>query len=82
MKTEYHFIPHTFYYDSAYFVLNSTSLRCCPSVRTHSFNLARRFPTARLAIFSGIAEICFRIAILRSLMVRGLVVYTFALRHP
>jgi hypothetical protein len=31
---------------------------------------------------SGITEICFRIAILRSLTVSGLVVYTFALRYP
>jgi hypothetical protein len=81
MNTECHFIPYTFHFVSVYFVLNSTSLRCCPSLHRHSSELARRFPSARLAMFSGIAEICFRIAILRSAMVRGLVVYAFALRY-
>jgi hypothetical protein len=63
------------------------SLRLClirfeqPIISYHSSNLARKFPSASLAMFSGIAKICFRIAILRSSMVRGLVVYTFALRY-
>jgi hypothetical protein len=82
MNIECHFIPHTFHYVSVYFVLNNTSLRCCSPLRTHSSNLAHRSPSARLAMFSGISEICFRIAILRSSMVRGLVVYTFALMYP
>jgi hypothetical protein len=51
-------------------------------MRANSPNLARRTPSARLDMFSGIAEISFRITILRSSMVRGLVVYTFALRYP
>jgi hypothetical protein len=53
-----------------------------PSLHTSSSNLAHRFLSARLAMFSGVTEICFRISILRSSMVRGLVVYTLTLRYP
>jgi hypothetical protein len=81
MNIECHFIPRTFHCVSFYFVLNSSSLRYYALLRTHSFNLARKFPSARLAMFSGISETCSQIAILRSLTVRGLVIYTFALRY-
>jgi hypothetical protein len=81
MHIECHFI-RTFHYVSVYFILNSPSLNCCPSLHTRSSNLARRFPTALLAMSSGIAEICFRIAILRSSMVCVLVVYTSAEATP
>jgi hypothetical protein len=72
MNIKCHVIPHTFHYISVHFVLNSASLA----------SLSRRFTSARLAMFSGIAEICIRIAILRSSMIRGLVVYAFDLGYP
>jgi hypothetical protein len=81
MNIECHFIPHTFHNVSIHFVLNSASLRC-PSLRTHFSNLAVRFFNSPLATFSSIAEICFRIAILRTSMVHYPVMYTFALRYP
>jgi hypothetical protein len=134
-----HFIPRTFHYVSARSVLISTSLRCRPSLRTHSYNLARNFPVStspcflvslksaselrswgrpwprvywctlslwgaykgwnlllicdpeviydprstgvhfRFEVFTK-AVICFRSAILRSAMTRGLLVYIFALK--
>jgi hypothetical protein len=77
MNTECHFIPRTLHFVSVYFLLNGTSLSCCSSLHTHSSKLARRFIIARVAVFSGITETCFRNAILRPLMIRGLVVYTF-----
>jgi hypothetical protein len=76
MKIECQFIQHTFHYISVYLVLNSASLTCCPSLRTHSSNLSPRSPSSRFVVFSGIGEISFRTAILNSSMVRGLVVYS------
>jgi hypothetical protein len=46
------------------------------------FQLSSQISSACFTMFSGIAQICFRSAILRSSMVHGVVVYNFALRSP
>jgi hypothetical protein len=53
---------HIHFITSVYFISNSMSLRCCPSLHTHSSKLAHRFPSACLTIFCGIADSCFQIA--------------------
>jgi hypothetical protein len=73
MSIECHFLLHTFHYVSVNFVLNSTSLTCCPSLHTRSSTL--------LAVFPLLSSPCFWYR-WNFLPNWDLVVYTFALRYP